>query len=753
MSKKISTYISLLLIGIMGFLWYIPTYNETWIIGWMEQVYAEDCSGPNPPIPCAPPAPQNTEVQKMLQSLVAWLNIVLDILTILVTPAIILASWLMSPDWTSGDLFQIRPMIHDLWVTVSNITYFIYAILLIFIALATIFNSENYGYKQLLPKLALGILMVPLSWWFIQFTISLATVVTAGVINIPTEVVINYNKGNADSWWNTKSIPMETKFENDKTIINGNADPTKKCADTSKCISPQDFIQKSGGVYSSLMIYSFSIFKFQDVKELSSNLNAIKSVGQIINQAVIGAIMFVVFWLLVIALIFMLMMRAIKLWFYAIFSPFMTLNFVLGDKLFGESGKSFDVKEFIGLAFVPALVGLCLSFGLVIVSVMLKPSSTVSPWCSATECSITLFGNPENTIKSVKAGDKTTTTATVWGASYIFTGDVTSGSATGDIVSALNLAGWIIGTIIINIIALIFIWVAFMAAKGVSAVAKAAFEPFEAMGNKLGSMAMTLPKYAPILPGGLSVSGAGKAIDTVQYAAQKRDTDNFEKSKIWQMLNANKNLSDSTSKELIKAIKEWNASRYNDIMNGHGGKEMAWNSGAPEAMMEALKAPGVNKDLYLQQKLWIQDSATREKIIRFSEDRDKSELKNDLYKKELFALMNQWRSIAAKPTTNVSSIDITVNPWDNKMKIGSDVIDAKVDDSLIKIVDAMKKSSVKSKFTEEDIRSMFGKIAAFKKWDNTPDQDKLNELVKWLWGTNSDFFKWKTPPQPTDPWK
>jgi hypothetical protein len=44
--------------------------------------------------------------------------------------------------------------------------------------------------------------------------------------------------------------------------------------------------------------------------------------------------MFVVFGLLVMALIFMLLIRAIKLWFYAIFSPLMTLKYVLGDKMF-----------------------------------------------------------------------------------------------------------------------------------------------------------------------------------------------------------------------------------------------------------------------------------------------------------------------------------------------------------------------------------------------------------------------------------
>lgn len=70
-------------------------------------------------------------------------------------------------------------------VTISNITYFIYAILLIFIALATIFGRENYGYKAMLPKLALGIILVPFTWWFVQWTISLTSVITASVISIP----------------------------------------------------------------------------------------------------------------------------------------------------------------------------------------------------------------------------------------------------------------------------------------------------------------------------------------------------------------------------------------------------------------------------------------------------------------------------------------------------------------------------------------------------------------------------------------
>lgn len=182
----------------------------------------------------------------MLNGLVAGLNIILSILTIIVTPAMILASWLMSPDWTSGDLFQIRPMLHALWVIIANVTYFIYAVLLIFIALATIFNSDKYGYKQLLPKLALGILMVPLTWWFIQFIISLSTIVTASVINIPMDVVINYNKTNQSSWWTEASIPKVTKFENTKSVADKES---QKCnnlsGDAANCVTPEKFIEKA----------------------------------------------------------------------------------------------------------------------------------------------------------------------------------------------------------------------------------------------------------------------------------------------------------------------------------------------------------------------------------------------------------------------------------------------------------------------------------------------------------------------------
>lgn len=164
-------------------------------------------------------ASANTDASKNiaqagLQTVVSFVNTILSILTIVVTPAIVLASWLMSPDWTTGDLFNLRPVLHNMWIMISNITYFIYAVLLVFIALATIFNSEHYGYKALLPRLALGIILVPLTWWFVQFIISLSTIVTASVINIPAEVMMKASSNESSTWWTTPIIPKVTTFDN-----------------------------------------------------------------------------------------------------------------------------------------------------------------------------------------------------------------------------------------------------------------------------------------------------------------------------------------------------------------------------------------------------------------------------------------------------------------------------------------------------------------------------------------------------------
>jgi hypothetical protein len=494
------------------------------------------------------------QTKNLYNQWVLYLNQALYALTFLVSPAIMLAGWLMSPDWTTGDLFGIRPVIHNLWVIVSNITYLIYAILLIFIALATIFNSQNYGYKRLLPRLALGIILVPLTWWFVQFTISLASVVTTSVINIPLETLNTmydqrFGPGNTNTWYTKESIPRVVVHDAAFSWASSFTGLSlEQCgANPGACISPQEVLTSSTGMYGGLMVYAYGIFRFQDVFQINTTRDALNVIVQLIHQWLVMALMFLVFGLLTMALVVLLLMRAIKLWFYAIFSPIMTLQYVIGNGIFGkENSETFDYKEFLWLAFVPAVVWLALSFGLVIIaSLHLTGSGTpgnpnpnancmTNGWCQVN----IMWTN--NYIRSEQFGTGpgayTATTIYFWWIYYQYLWSVSGvSSAVGNVVpSALSAAGWFFGTIIIDLIALIFIWWAFMAAKNITKVAGAAITPFEQFGKKIWGAVSGLPKYIPLpIPGG-SVAGMQKTVDLadskLKTAMDQRAMNSIEKT-------------------------------------------------------------------------------------------------------------------------------------------------------------------------------------------------------------------------------
>lgn len=289
-----------------------------------------------------------------------------------------------------------------------------------------------------------------------------------------------------------------------------------------------------------MLIYAYGIFKLDKVKKIDTKTDVVVSIVQLIHGSLISIIMLVVFGLLTLALVFMLMARAVMLWVYTIFSPFMTLQIVMWGIMQNVS-KDFSIKEFVGLAFVPALVGLALSFWLVIVATIQNPTNTTNvkekcdigkltwDWCTIAN----LMWNAENsitrklentawwdtdvmtykTLNIVKFGGITFTfkwKPTVFGDNVAIEKEARSVNETTSILSA---AGWIFGTLVVDIISLLFIWMAFMAAKWVSKIVDVAVKPFEDMGKKIGGLAASLPKYTPLpLPGG-SLSGMQKTVE------------------------------------------------------------------------------------------------------------------------------------------------------------------------------------------------------------------------------------------------
>lgn len=69
----------------------------------------------------------------------SFINGFFNILFALITPLLMLAGWLLTPDWVFGEIFGLRVVLHDLWILVSNLVYVIFAFLLVAMAFANIF--------------------------------------------------------------------------------------------------------------------------------------------------------------------------------------------------------------------------------------------------------------------------------------------------------------------------------------------------------------------------------------------------------------------------------------------------------------------------------------------------------------------------------------------------------------------------------------------------------------------------------------
>lgn len=93
----------------------------------------------------------------VVNAIIQVLDLVFAFLSFLMTPAIIIAGWLLTPDWTMGDFFGLRKYFIDVWVLVSNIVYIIFALLLLVMAVVQIFGGgeAEYAFKQKLPKFLL----------------------------------------------------------------------------------------------------------------------------------------------------------------------------------------------------------------------------------------------------------------------------------------------------------------------------------------------------------------------------------------------------------------------------------------------------------------------------------------------------------------------------------------------------------------------------------------------------------------------
>lgn len=505
---------------------------------WVSTSYAANLSNPT-----NPKSAQSTAPSDYNKNLIDFINTLIKLLSLIVTPLIMLAWWLLSPDWTTGELFGFRNLLYQLWIISSNLAYLGYALLLVGSAISTMLWPEKHRFQLwgMLPHIALGILSTLFTWWIVNATLSLANVLTTSVVTLPSDMIEGGDLPmlQNEKWYTTeKVIPKEVVVDlwsltpaeaniQQQTVQRANEawDCTRN---PDNCMSVKEFMQGFNTWPFSLLIgYAYGALKINDYKLISDGiLTSLTSIGKVSVILLFAVFTYIAFAVLILILCFLLFKRAIMMWLYLAFAPFMTFAYVFSGKQMQDERVWWNITSFISLALIPVIISAALSFGFVFISII-NAAVMSQTNVAANACQITYNGG---TVTGVKTGFWCMGTGEVpWGSDNK-TPVTASALSIGEKVRIIMLWKFIVGkdseqkeigvlaTMLSSFLWLAVLWFAVIAAMRSTTITKKMIAPLDG----LIKLTQDLPKYTPIpfMPGG-SIKGMGEASAALTEASNR----------------------------------------------------------------------------------------------------------------------------------------------------------------------------------------------------------------------------------------
>lgn len=487
------------------------------------------------------------------------LKIIASLLWVLTT----FVALFLNPEWTSGTAFGLQKHLKEIWILVSNVVYFVFALILIVIAFMNIIGKEwdMWALKSALPKLIVGILIVPFSWFFVQFVVSVSAVLTIGVLTLPYDTFKDKDFfQNINSDFKICTHPVIDLGSVDVDTGSEGLKQSYTCADEDKKTVEQILNGEEqglkNGIFGIISIYTYGILGSETFDEitkdqLSSPGGAIKAILDLWVKAVFDLVFIIVYCILIFALFLALLTRWVWLWLYMMLSPAFWLLYFFWEE--ASWTEKFTIKEFIALALVPVYVSAALSFGLVFLFV----------------ASDGIKGN----MTSEEQGTETLELAGLKLTIKWFQGKSEGG--------LMNSAGSALSTLIVEMFGIVILWIAVMAALEKSKITGAIIEPIKSFGTSVWQLAMKAPQYAPILPmpgwpqSAESLKNIGSTVSSAFSSQQTDKSTKFVKDYIpW--LSWGIDLSSESLKAIDALKNSWNIfdaksiSRYRDVIMENG---------------------------------------------------------------------------------------------------------------------------------------------------------------------------------------
>lgn len=488
-----------------------------------------------------------TTVSQFAEWLLKWIALLLTLITYL-------ATIFLSPTWINGSLFWLNTYFKEIWILMSNVVYFIFAFILIWIAFMNIIwkNTDQYQLKQALPKFIVWVLIVPFSWFLVQFVLSISAVLTVASLSLPFDTFDSF-KSSLDGVQVPQSctLNLESFTSGEKSGTTDNKQDGFIYCDDKPKMSLTEISWKWDAISSIFWIismYTYWILSLDTIDDVDIyDLKSVQTIWDLIVKIIFDLLFVVIYSLLMITLWLVLMIRWIYIWIYMMLSPVFWLMYFFGKSKWWEWFFSkFNLKEFIALAMVPVYTMLALSFWLLFLYV-------VWSWIS--------WSSKVSTDNAVSVKDNW---IKVWEFRLTIKWQVSKLDNTTDLLKSVWGSWlWIVWSLILKIFGIVVLWWTIMAAMRTSDITKTITEPIYNFGKQVWWIMTSLPGNIPLFPtwkGGMqsmnSLGTAASSINSSITSAQNKRWTNLASKFIWGS-EKDKEYRDVWTNEPATGIKAW----------------------------------------------------------------------------------------------------------------------------------------------------------------------------------------------------
>lgn len=363
-----------------------------------------------------------SETAQKLGELASFL---VSILTPIVSAEAGLMAFLMDSGFILGDpsadkaddlksIKDIGQFLNYIWQIIRDLVNYGFIVVLLVIAFMTVISAGgesvggSFDVKKILPKFVIAVVAVNFTWFGAKVILDVANVATHIVYSIPMslpdsekllEDAIKRNCENVKQsdekqcYFITKEIVMKGDGSlsqyNDKKGIQScsevkDPDIRAKCDEIIKSLKGEPVFVFNAGIVelyqkklkswdelSSGTIPGILAFSILNVQELGLSRGYEKDLFQVTLKGMVALLVMIIIITVFTAMFFLLLERVIILWINIILSPVAVLLWVLKDTPLSVDSDNtvLGLKPFLKSAFLPALMGIPLIFGLLLIIV------------------------------------------------------------------------------------------------------------------------------------------------------------------------------------------------------------------------------------------------------------------------------------------------------------------------------------------------------------------------------------------------